>query len=197
MTAERLGGGTRVISGYAFRWKTVGPPAEATDAFREEEESEGEASPSSAFPRRLHRALPTTLQTGEGAENLLDELLGARSLADAFLVLARDELGDQAEREDLEPDDDEQDAEDQQRPLADRGAADLDRGQVEERRDPGQGQEQAEPAEEVQRPVPVPADERDREEVEEAPQVALEAVARAAVLGRWLTGSSAMRKPRW
>ena len=41
-----------------------------------------------------------------------------------------------------------------------------------------------EPAEQVQRPVAVAADERDGEQVEEAAQVALDAVARAAVLAR-------------
>ena len=41
-----------------------------------------------------------------------------------------------------------------------------------------------EPAEEVQRPVAVAADERDGQQVEEAAHVALDPVARAAVLAR-------------
>jgi hypothetical protein len=41
-------------------------------------------------------------------------------------VVARDQLGDQPEREELDPDDDEQHAEDQERPAADRVAQDLD-----------------------------------------------------------------------
>ena len=49
---------------------------------------------------------------------------------------------------------------------------------------PEQAGQQPEAAEEVQRPVPVAAHERDREEVEEAADVALDAVVRAAVLAR-------------
>ncbi len=60
----------------------------------------------------------------------------------------------------------------------------LSDGQVDEDREADRAEQQPEPAEEVQRPVPVAADERDGEQVEEAAQVALEAVARAAVLAR-------------
>ena len=55
-------------------------------------------------------------------QDLLDQRLGPLALGDPLLVVARDQLGDQAEREDLDADDDEQDAEDQQRPAADRVA---------------------------------------------------------------------------
>jgi hypothetical protein len=53
-------------------------------------------------------------------------------------VVARDQLGDQAEREDLQPDDDEEDAEDQQRSLADRVPEELLDRQVEKDADPGE-----------------------------------------------------------
>ena len=42
-----------------------------------------------------------------------------------LLVLGRDELREQPKREELDTDDDEQDAEREQRPVADRGAAEL------------------------------------------------------------------------
>ena len=60
---------------------------------------------------------------------------------------------------------------------------------------PASPSSEPEPAEQVQRAVAVAAHERDREQVEEAAQVALErrsASARAA-RGRWFTGSSATR----
>ena len=44
----------------------------------------------------------------------------ALALADALLVEAADHLAEQPEREELQADDDEQHAEDQQRPVADR-----------------------------------------------------------------------------
>ena len=49
---------------------------------------------------------------------------------------------------------------------------------------PTRTHEQADAAEEVERPVPVAAHERHAEQVEEAAQVALRPVARAAVLAR-------------
>ena len=98
--------------------------------------------------------------------------------------MARDQLGDQAEREELDPDDDEQHAEDQQRPAADRVADDLHDGQVDQ--DPGaaEREREAEASEQVERPVAVAADERHGEQVEEPAHVALEPVPRAAVLAR-------------
>ena len=52
-------------------------------------------------------------------------------------------------------------------------------------------------AEQVHRPLAEAADEQDREQVEEAAHVALEAVLAAArrPRGRWLTASSLTRKP--
>ena len=101
-----------------------------------------------------------------------------------LLVVARDHLADQAEREELHPDDDEQHAEREQRALPDRVAGDLDDRQVGEDDEADDAEQEPEPAEQVQRPVPVAAHERDGEQVEEAAQVALEPVARAAVLSR-------------
>ena len=99
-------------------------------------------------------------------------------------MVARDQLAEEAQREELDADDDEQDAERQQRPVPDRLAADLDRRQVGENDHPDRNRAGAEPAEEVQRPVAVAAHERDGEQVEEPADVALDAVARAAVLAR-------------
>ena len=98
--------------------------------------------------------------------------------------MARDHLADQAEREELHSDHDEQHAEQEQRPCADRVAESLEHGEVDEDRRPDEAEHEPEPAEEVQRPMAVAADERDGQEVEEPAQVALDAVARAAVLAR-------------
>ena len=70
----------------------------------------------------------------------------------------------------------------QQRPLADGVAQSLDDGEVDEDRRADCAEHEAEAAEQMQRPVAVAADERDGQQVEEAAQVALEPVARAAVL---------------
>ena len=55
-------------------------------------------------------------------EDFVHDRLCPRPLVGALLVQARDHLADQPEREELDADDDEQDAEDQQRPVADRVA---------------------------------------------------------------------------
>ena len=88
-------------------------------------------------------------------------------LSGPLLVLARDQLADQAEREELEPHDHQQHPEDQQRPLSDRISLELEHGQVEEHSEAGHAEQQPEPAEEVQRAVAVTPDERDREQIEE------------------------------
>ena len=82
------------------------------------------------------------------------------------------------------PDDDEQHAERQQRAMADRLAGQLQHGQVDEQEHPDGSEQQADAAEEMQRPVPVAAHERDGEQIEEAADVALHPVARAPVLAR-------------
>src|SRR5437763_1878575 len=92
-------------------------------------------------------------------KNLVDVELGLLAAAGGLLVLARQHLADQSEREELETDHDQQDAEREQRPLADRVAERLDDGQVGEDHEPDQAEHEAEPAEEVERPVPVAADE--------------------------------------
>src|SRR5690348_8374444 len=96
--------------------------------------------------------------------------------------MARDHLADQAEREELESDDDEQHAERQKRATADRVPQCLVDGEVDEDADPDRHQRESEPAEEVQRSMAVPADERDGQEIEEPAQVALDPVTRPPVL---------------
>ena len=76
----------------------------------------------------------------------------------AFFVLARDQLADQPEREELQADHDEQHPEDQERSLSDRVAVQLEDRQVDEHRE-ADGAEQEPEAEEVQGPVAVAPDE--------------------------------------
>src|SRR5207244_6191201 len=102
--------------------------------------------------------------------------------ADPRFVLAREHLADQAEREELEADHDQVHPEREQRPLADRVAERLDDCQVDEDRESDQAQDETESAEQVQRPVLVAANERDRQQIQEPADVALEAVARTTVL---------------
>src|SRR5919197_2745722 len=98
--------------------------------------------------------------------------------------MARDHLADQAEREELHPDHEQEDAEHEQGAVADRVAERLEHGEVDEDRNPERAEDEAEPAEQMQRAVAVAPDERHRQQVEEAAQVALDAVARPAVLAR-------------
>src|SRR5689334_23798092 len=95
---------------------------------------------------------------GRLREDLVDVELRPLAWPGALFVLARDQLADQPEREELQADDDEQDAEDQQRPAADRLAADLEHGQVEQDRDAERSEAEPEPAKEVERPVAVAPD---------------------------------------
>ena len=98
------------------------------------------------------------------------------------LTSRRHHLAEEAEREQLDPDHDQQHAEQQQRPPADRLAAeDLDRGQVGGYHDADQHQHQADAAEQVQRPVLVAPDEQHGEQVEQPAPVARAPVARDAV----------------
>ena len=94
-------------------------PARCADSRARTCRSRGRArnpAPASAEPRR--RADPP-----------------ARVSLESLLVVARDQLRQQAEREELDPDDDEQDAEGEQRPVADRLPGHLEHGQVGEDRD--------------------------------------------------------------
>ena len=149
---------------------------------------------------RVARIRPLVRARSRGPSRVAARTSSTTSLAPASLRrrhaprVARDHLADQPEREQLDADDDEQDAEDQQRPAADRVALRL------QRRSGRAGtpcrrptSSEPEPAEQVQRPVPVAADERDGEQVEEAAQVALEPVARAAVLARPVVDRAARR----
>jgi hypothetical protein len=52
-------------------------------------------------------------QVDASGEDFVDELLGAVAFLRTLLVVARDHLADQPEREELHPDHDEQDAEQQ------------------------------------------------------------------------------------
>ena len=72
------------------------------------------------------------------------------SLVDPLLVLGRDQLGDQPERDELDADHDEQHAERQKRPRTDPLTPDLQHGQVQEEDEADCTHEQAEAAEEVQ-----------------------------------------------
>src|SRR5262245_65378579 len=98
--------------------------------------------------------------------------------------MARHHLAQEPEGEELEADDDEQDAEREQRALADRMPGRLEHGQVDEDHGPDRAQEESQAAEEMERPVAVTAHEGHGQEVEEAAQVTLEPVPRAAVLSR-------------
>src|SRR3990172_8583801 len=118
------------------------------------------------------------------AEHLVDETVGPAPLAAPFLVVARDQLGEEPQRKELHADDDEQHAEREERAVADRLAADLEHGEVDEDAGAEGEQQEAEPAEQVEGAVPVSAHERDGQQVEEAAYVALDPVARATVLAR-------------
>ncbi len=100
----------------------------------------------------------------------------------SLFVLAREHLADQAEREELEADHDQEHAEREQRPVADRMAQSFHDRQVDEDREPDQAEDETKSAEQVQRPVAVAADERDREEIQEPAKVTLDPVAGASML---------------
>src|SRR6476659_2540301 len=117
-------------------------------------------------------------------EDFVDEQIAAVALLRSLLVVARDHLADQPEREELHSDHDEQHAEQEKWALPDRVSKRLDHGEVDENRGADQTEQEPKPTEEVQWPVPVAADERDRQQVEEAPQVTLDSIARAAGLAR-------------
>src|SRR5205085_7052674 len=97
--------------------------------------------------RRLHEAPRSPARSagiparrfrnrGPSGQDLVDEQLGPLALRRPLLVVARDHLADQAEREELHADDDEENAEREERPPADRVAADLEDRQVDEDPDP-------------------------------------------------------------
>src|SRR3954462_4331134 len=89
-------------------------------------------------------------------------------------MLACEHLADQPEREELNPDDDEKDAEHQERPAADSGALCLDDRQIEKDRAPGECGHEADAPEEMERPVPVAAHEDDGQEIERGTKVPLD-----------------------
>ena len=71
--------------------------------------------------------MPTPTARRGSAQDLLDDLLDPLALVDPLLVLRRDELGEQPERDELDADDDEQDAEREERALPDALAPEPDR----------------------------------------------------------------------
>src|SRR2546427_7449224 len=98
--------------------------------------------------------------------------------------MARDHLADQPEREELETDHDEQHAQHQQWALADRVAECFEHGEVDEHGPADEPEDESQSTEEMERAVAVPADEGHCEQIEEAAEVTLDAISRAAVLPR-------------
>jgi hypothetical protein len=96
-------------------------------------------------------------------------------------VVTRDHLAQQPEGEELHTDDDQEHAEREQGALADRVAGRLEHGQVDQDRRPDDAEEEPEPAEEMERPMPVAAHERHGQQVEEPAKVALDSISRASV----------------
>jgi len=90
---------------------------------------------------RDESAPPAVTVSGQDLVDVEFRLLTANG---GLLVLAREHLADQAEREELEADDDQEHAERQQRALADRVAESLDDGQVDEDCDSEQTEDEAE-----------------------------------------------------
>src|SRR4029453_603130 len=115
-------------------------------------------------------------------EHLLD--VEVVRTAGALLVVARDQLAQKPEGEELQPEDDEQDAEGEQRALPDRLAGELEHREVDQQDGSDCAECQSEAPEEVERTVPVPAHEPDRHEVEKAADVPLDAVVGSSVLPR-------------
>src|SRR5437879_12412655 len=92
-------------------------------------------------------------------QNLVHVELGAFALLCALLVMARDHLADQPQREELHPDDDEEDAEGQERASADRVSERLVHGQIDQDSDSDHHQREAEATEQMQGAVAAAADE--------------------------------------
>src|SRR5262249_11210692 len=82
----------------------------------------------------------------------------------------------------LQSDHEQQHAQQQQGAVADGVSECLQHRQVDEDRRSERTEDEAEPPEEMQRAMAVAADERHGQEVEEPPQVALDAITRTAVL---------------
>src|SRR5580765_89490 len=91
-----------------------------------------------------------------------------------LLVVAGQHLADQPKRQELDTDDDEEHAEQEQRPLADPRAADLHSGEIGEDDNPDERRGHADPSEQMERAMAVAPHEDDCQEVEGRPQVALD-----------------------
>src|SRR5215211_5481168 len=124
---------------------------------------------------------------GLSGQQLVDLCVSSGSAPLALLMMARDQLANESEGEELEPDDDEEHAEREQRAMPDRLAAELEHGQVDQDAEADRAKHEPERPEEMQRPVAVATHERDREQVEERAKVALGPVARATVRARTVT----------
>jgi len=120
-------------------------------------------------------------QVGASGEDFVHEQLGPVALLHSFLVVARDHLADQSQREELHPDHDEQHPEHQQRSLSNSVSERFDHGEIDKDRGSDQAEQEPESAEQMQRSVAVATDERDGQQVEESTQVTLDAIARTAV----------------
>src|SRR5205085_558125 len=92
------------------------------------------------------------LRSAEDVANI--RRLGSRRVC-LLLVVARQHLADQAEREKLHADHHEKNAEKEQWALSDPGAADLHHREVQENHEAGETRAEADPAEQVQRAVAV------------------------------------------
>src|SRR4051812_47546125 len=99
-------------------------------------------------------------------------------------MVARQHLPDQPEREELNADDDQQDAEHQERPPTDRRAAQLENRQVKQDRRAGAPEQHPDAAEEVERAVAVAAKVGNGQEIEETAGIALDAVSRLSIEAR-------------
>src|SRR5437879_11607709 len=99
-------------------------------------------------------------------------------------MLAREHLSDEPEREELDADDHEQDAEQQKGSLADPRTAYLHGREVQQDPEAGGAERQPDPAEKVQGSIAVATHEGHREQIEEAADVALGPEPRLAVQAR-------------
>ena len=141
-------------------------------------------------PRGCSSSAGANCVSVSAADTGLSVSAGLRARRDAaappalLLVLVGEHLADEPERDQLDADDHQQDPEHEQRPAADPRAAELEDGEVGQDQEAAPAEQQADPAEEVQRPIAVAAHECDGEQVEEAAHVPLRPVARAAVSPR-------------
>src|SRR5687768_1809730 len=95
------------------------------------------------------------------ANDFLDHPRDTLAFVHPLLVLRRDELGEQSERDELDADDLEEYAEEEQRARTDALPPEPEHREVEQDDEADGAHEQPDPAEEVERAVPVTPHERD------------------------------------